>query len=60
MMRMPTTAQEMPSQRSRSVLEAKVRSQKWDYERGGLVGWFGLGGLGGKGELGTYEEEIVG
>jgi hypothetical protein len=27
----PTTAPDMPIQRSRSVLEAKVRSQKWDW-----------------------------
>jgi hypothetical protein len=36
MMRVATTAAEMPRQRSLSVLEAKVRSQKWDW--GGYVG----------------------
>ena len=56
MMRMPTTAPETPSQRSRSVLEAKVRSQKWDYW--GRVSW--LVWIGWGEELGTYEEEVVG
>jgi hypothetical protein len=52
----PTAAPETPRQRSLSVLEAKVRSQKWDWGGVVIVEWWR-----GKGRVrGTYQEEVVG
>lgn len=54
MQRMATTATVMPTQRSLSVLEAKVRSQKLDWGGGGGLAWDWE-----RGWWVAYQEEVV-